>query len=165
VFKIHGSPTGCFNAEKVFAEYSVDIYSLLFVILYCYACSYYHSESTLNSDVLRIFCMCVIITAGRRTKMKLLHILEQTTITDGHNSKVYMVKEYVRAGAGRVVPSSNQLRPPPVLLDTMLYMTRLVSTDHLLHHSHHSYQPPQPLSTTPRIKPELALCGFEPPLL
>ena len=66
------------------------------------------------------------MSAGRRAKMKLLHILEKTTVSDGHSFEVQMVKEYVRAGAGHVVPPSNQLRPAPVLLDTMLYLTRLV---------------------------------------
>ena len=55
--------------------------------------------------------------------MKLLHVLEKDV--KGHQSSgAHVVKEYVRAGAGHEVPPPDQLRPAPLLMETMLYLVR-----------------------------------------
>ena len=56
--------------------------------------------------------------------MKLLHTLEQDKGKGHHNGDVHVVKEYVRAGAGCEVPPASDLRPTPVLMDTLLYLIR-----------------------------------------
>lgn len=72
--------------------------------------------------------------------MKLLHVLEvdrtpdmhmvKDRLTDGEKGwtrgEVHVVKEYVRAGAGRTVPHPYDLRPTHVLMETMLYLIRYV---------------------------------------
>ena len=57
----------------------------------------------------------------RRQREKAIHVLE--VAKDGH-ADVTAVKEYVRAGAGHLVPSPDDLRPPAVLAETMEYLIR-----------------------------------------
>ncbi len=49
----------------------------------------------------------------------MLHILEQGA---SRNGSVHVVKEFVRAGAGHVLPDPQDLRPPDVLLDALHYL-------------------------------------------
>ena len=57
----------------------------------------------------------------RRQREKAIHVLE--VAKDGR-ADVMAVKEYVRAGAGHLVPSPDDLRPPAVLAKTMEYLIR-----------------------------------------
>lgn len=55
----------------------------------------------------------------------MLHILEQGA---SRNGSVHVVKEFVRAGAGHVLPDPQDLRPPDVLLDALHYLIACVLT-------------------------------------
>lgn len=57
----------------------------------------------------------------RRLEDKLIHVLE---VGQDYPAKVVAVKEYVRAGAGHLVPHPDDLRPPAVLRKTMDYLIR-----------------------------------------
>ena len=56
----------------------------------------------------------------RRQTQKALHVLEVKG--PGQSSDARVVKEYVRAGAGHVVPAAHDLRPADVLLRTIQYL-------------------------------------------
>lgn len=58
--------------------------------------------------------MCVY----RRRHQRQLHVLE----VDDQIKTVHVVKEYVRAGAGHLVPDPQDLRPPDVLVHTLHYL-------------------------------------------
>lgn len=49
-----------------------------------------------------------------------MHVLEVPSSSE--SGDVYMVKEYVRAGAGYLVPDAQELRPPDVLIETIHYL-------------------------------------------
>lgn len=65
--------------------------------------------------------VCTINYVCRRQEQKLLHPLEIQDPSDKSNV-VFAVKEYVRAGAGHLVPDPSDLRPPDVLVKTMHYL-------------------------------------------
>ena len=57
----------------------------------------------------------------RRQREKSLHVLE---VGRDERCEVTAVKEYVRAGAGHLLPHPDDLRPPEMLIKTMEYLIR-----------------------------------------
>lgn len=60
----------------------------------------------------------------------MLHVLEVDGL--GQSAGAQVVKEYVRAGAGHLVPAAYDLRPRDVLLHTIQYLIRYVQLPTLL---------------------------------
>lgn len=52
----------------------------------------------------------------------MLHALEVDGSGQSRGARV--IKEYVRAGAGHLVPAAHDLRPADVLIDTIRYLMR-----------------------------------------
>ncbi|KAL5463240.1 hypothetical protein EMCRGX_G032120 [Ephydatia muelleri] len=85
------------------------------------------------SDRARVVGKCVMMCPEkervRREKERRLSVFEVATVQDGkpRTSAHLAVKEYVRAGAGHEFPEANELRPPPVLVQTVDHLIRNVA--------------------------------------
>ena len=76
--------------------------------------------------------MCPEKERVRREKERRLSVFEVATVQDGkpRTSAHLAVKEYVRSGAGHEFPDANELRPPPVLVQTVDHLIRNVADRH-----------------------------------